>query len=72
MTIHDATEVAYRNGYEQGKKEGVRDALFALKREIHDKAVYPHSQEVQSFIGLREFDAILQTYINKYYKGDYL
>ena len=29
MTIHDATEAAYKNGYEQGKKDAVGDILSA-------------------------------------------
>ena len=29
MTIHEATEAAYKNGYEQGKKDAVGDKMSA-------------------------------------------
>lgn len=48
------------------KCEIVIDALIALKREIHDKAIYPHIQGVDSYIGLKVFDAVIQRHINNY------
>ena len=44
----------------------VREALFALKHEIHDKAAYPQNVSVSPYISLKAFDAILQGYLNKY------
>ena len=71
MDIHSATEIAYRNGYEKGKSEGkaskeIRDVLYSLKRDVHENAVYPYSQEISSYITLKVFDATLQNYIKKY------
>ena len=44
----------------------VREALFALKREIHDKAVHPNHSAIDPYINLKVFDAVIQGYINKY------
>ena len=44
--------------------ESTRDALLALKREIHDKATYPSVQGVSPFISIKVFDAVLQNYLN--------
>ena len=41
-----------------------RDVLLALKRDIHDHAVYSNSQYIPAYISLKAFDAILQNYIN--------
>lgn len=46
------------------KAEIARDILSDLKRQIHDKAVHPHSAGVDAYISLKAFDAILQNYIN--------
>lgn len=45
-------------------------ALLDLKREIHDKAIYPHGRDTYAFINLKTFDAILQMHINKYAEED--
>jgi hypothetical protein len=45
-------------------------ALLDLKREIHDKATYPHGRDTYAFINLKTFDAILQMHINKYAEED--
>ena len=42
------------------------ELLRSLKCEIHEKAVYPGRIGVYPFIRLKVFDAILQTYANKY------
>lgn len=47
-------------------KSEVVELLRTLKCEIHNKATYPSIVGVSSFIPLKVFDAILQTYINKY------
>ena len=45
--------------------EPIRDALLDLKRQIHDKAVYPSkSAGISPYISLKVFDAILQNYLN--------
>lgn len=66
MNIHDATETAYRNGYEKAKAEVAAKVLLDLKREIHDKAVYPNSQDIPNYISLKVFDAVLNSCIKKY------
>ena len=42
------------------------DALYDLKIAVHNKAIYGSAKEVPTFITLKEFDAIVQIYINKY------
>lgn len=44
-------------------------ALLELKKQIHDRAVYPNTQEVSPYITIKVFDAILQDYIKKYTEG---
>ena len=51
---------------EKTENDVIREVLFALKREIHDKAVYPYSRDMLPYISIKAFDAILQTYLNKY------
>jgi hypothetical protein len=48
----------------------VSKALLDLKREIHDKAIYPHGRDTYAFINIKTFDAILQMHINKYAEED--
>jgi hypothetical protein len=40
-------------------------ALLDLKKIVHDKAVYPNSQDVPAYISIKVFDAILQDYVSK-------
>ena len=47
-------------------KSEVVKILFDLKRQIHDKAVRPHSAGIDAYISLKVFDAVLQNIINKY------
>ena len=47
-------------------KSEVEHILSDLKKEIHDKAVYPYSRDMLPYISIKAFDAILQTYINQY------
>ena len=44
----------------------IRETLLALKREIHDKAVHPYHRDIDPYINLKVFDAVIQGYINKY------
>ena len=46
------------------KSEVAKNALFELKKLIHNKAVYTNSQDIPNYIQLKVFDAILQNYIN--------
>ena len=46
------------------KTEAAKNALFELKKLIHNKAVYTNSQDIPNYIQLKVFDAILQNYIN--------
>ena len=47
-------------------KSEITKILFDLKRQIHDKAVRPHSAGIDAYISLKVFDAVLQNIINKY------
>ena len=44
------------------KDSKAQDVLSNLKREIHDKAVYPETRSVKPYISLKVVDAII---INK-------
>ena len=44
----------------------VKEVLYKLKHEVHDKAAYPYSKDMLPYISLKVFDAILQGYINQY------
>ncbi len=44
----------------------ISNALLDLKRQVHDKAVYPYGHGIRSYITLREFDAILNNVLMKY------
>ena len=47
-------------------KSEIAYLLSDLKKSVHDKAVYPHSTEVQTYINLKVFDGIIQNYLMKY------
>lgn len=66
MDMHTATELAYKNGYADGKKEVAKEILSDLKKAVHNKAIYSHSAGIPHCIPLKVFDAILQDYIKKY------
>ena len=70
MNIHDATEVAYKNGYADGKKEVAKEILSDLKKAVHNKAIFSHSQDIPHYIQLKILDAILQDYVKKYAESD--
>lgn len=42
------------------------DILSDLKKEVHNKAIYPNMLAVSPFISLKAFDAILQNFMKKY------
>lgn len=46
-------------------KKEIANVLSDLKIAVHNKAYYTHAKEIPTFITLREFDAILQNYLNK-------
>jgi hypothetical protein len=48
------------------KSEIAKEVLLELKKQIHEKAVYTHTQEVLPYISIKAFDAILQNHIKKY------
>lgn len=39
--------------------------LYKIKREIHDKAVYPHNSGIDAYVSLKVVDAIINNYISK-------
>lgn len=47
------------------QSDAVLETLSALKKEIHDKAVYPCSQGVAPYVLLNTIDGIVQKYINR-------
>lgn len=42
--------------------------LSELKKDIHNKAVFPGTQDVHPYINLKVLDGIIQNYINRYYE----
>ena len=61
----EIAEYLYKQGYHK-QSEVAQDALLDLKRQIHDKAVYPHLSGISPYISLKVFDAILNNTIKKY------
>lgn len=47
-------------------KKEIANVLSDLKIAVRNKALYSNAKEVPTFITLREFDAILQSFIEKY------
>ena len=41
MNIHDATEVAYKNGYEKGKTDAVRKMQSEIIKRCIKGGIYP-------------------------------
>ena len=50
---------------DEAKSEVAREILSNLKREIHDKAVYPGGS-IPFYVQLRVFDAVINDFIKKY------
>ena len=46
--------------------ENTRNILHHLKRQIHDKAVYPHSAGIDAYITLKAFDLVLNNFMKNY------
>ena len=44
--------------------------LFALKREVHGKAIYAHNSRIDPYISLKVFDALLTRFVKDEYGGD--
>ena len=51
-------------------KGEVMKILSDLKKQIHDRTVYPHSKGVMPYVTLKEIDAIIQSEIGKYKDGE--
>jgi hypothetical protein len=47
-------------------KKEIANVLCDLKIEVHNKAHYNHAKEVPTYITIRELDAILQGFIEKW------
>ena len=56
--------------YENVKSEVALDLLSELKKDIHNKAVFPGTQDVHPYISLKVLDGIIQNYINRYYEEE--
>lgn len=59
---------SYKMHYENVKSEVALDLLSELKKDIHNKAVFPGTQDVHPYISLKVLDGIIQNYINRYYE----
>lgn len=58
-------EVAPKSEVERPMFENTKQILHHLKRQMHEKAVYPHNAGIDAYISLKVFDAIMQGYLNK-------
>ena len=45
------------------------EVLSDLKKQVHDKATYPHNSGIDPYMSLKVFDAILNNIIKKYSEG---
>ena len=48
------------------KDSKAQDVLSNLKREIHDKAVYPEARSVKPYISLKVVDAIINNKMEEF------
>lgn len=48
------------------KSEVARDILSDLKKAVHNKAVYSNYRDVESYVNLKVFDAVLNDFIRRY------
>lgn len=64
-----SAEELYSAGYRKQNdvvpKSEVIGALSDVKRQIHEKAIYPHGAGIKPYISLNEIDAILVREIEK-------
>lgn len=52
-------------GYRK-QSEVAKEVLLELKRQIHDKAIYPGAKDAYSFVNVKVFDAVLNNVLKKY------
>lgn len=57
-------DIEYQKVLNQIKAMVAKEILSDLKKAVHNKAVYPNSQDIPNYISLKVFDAILQNYLN--------
>ena len=66
---HDLAEALYNAGYRKQSEQfrqmydNTRNLLLHLKREVHEKAVYPSVQGIDPYISLKVFDALINKLI---------
>lgn len=61
--------LAFEAGDDVIPKSEVVKILSDLKKELHDKAVYPQREGFNTFIYLKVVDAIFKRYTNRYTNG---
>ena len=54
---------------ERARAEEAKQVLSDLKKQVHDKATYPHNSGIDPYMSLKVFDAILNNIIKKYSEG---
>lgn len=59
-------DIDYKKVLETIKHMAAATVLLELKKQIHDKATYPHGSGIDPYISLKVVDAILQGYLNKF------
>lgn len=52
MNKHDATEVAYKNGYEQGYNQGVKDFAERAKTYYKNTSGRPLPETIEYYLSL--------------------
>lgn len=50
-------------------KSEIEKVLSDLKKQIHDKAIYPGAKDTYSFVNVKVFDAVLNNVLKKYTEG---
>lgn len=48
--------------------DNILKTLFVIKRQIHDKAIYPHNSGIDPYVSLKIVDAVIDAEIKKNYK----
>jgi hypothetical protein len=62
-SFQDAATIDALNKKLAAATEALKYILSDLKKEIHDKAVYPHLSGVEPYISLKVFDAVINKLI---------
>lgn len=57
---------ALKSATEKPMFENTRNILHHLKRQIHDKAVYPHNAGIDAYITLKALDSVLNNFMKNY------